>query len=129
MTKIGGFSSDAGSVGVGLWPSSNSSSKATASALAHLVETQVHFEEEEIPPLLRQVLHDTPRDLYGSWQAIESRAGGSGERGEVVAGAVGNAALGWPLHRLSLLASVRAASRVTLRLFEGRLEGSRKLGG
>jgi hypothetical protein len=36
--------------------------KAMAAALARLVEARF-FEEDEIPPLLRQILHDTPRDL------------------------------------------------------------------
>jgi glucuronate isomerase len=38
--------------------------KAMAAALARLVDARF-FEEDEIPPLLRQILHDTPRDLYG----------------------------------------------------------------
>ncbi len=38
--------------------------KAMAAALARLVEAGF-FEEDEIPPLLLQILHDTPRDLYG----------------------------------------------------------------
>jgi len=37
--------------------------KATAQALAHLVEAGF-YEEEDLPALLRQTLHDTPRDLY-----------------------------------------------------------------
>ncbi len=37
--------------------------KAMAAALARLVEAGFS-EEEDLPPLLRQVLHDTPRDLY-----------------------------------------------------------------
>jgi glucuronate isomerase len=37
--------------------------KALASALAHLVEAG-YYEEEDLPPILHQVLHDTPRDLY-----------------------------------------------------------------
>jgi glucuronate isomerase len=38
--------------------------KAVAAALAGLVE-RGFYEEDELPPMLRQVLHDTPRDLYG----------------------------------------------------------------
>jgi glucuronate isomerase len=37
--------------------------KALASALARMVEAG-YYEEDEVPPLLRQILHDTPRDLY-----------------------------------------------------------------
>jgi glucuronate isomerase len=37
--------------------------KAMAGALARLVETG-YYEEDEIPPILKQILHDTPRDLY-----------------------------------------------------------------
>jgi glucuronate isomerase len=37
--------------------------KAMASALARLVESGF-YEEYELPAILRQVLHDTPRDLY-----------------------------------------------------------------
>jgi glucuronate isomerase len=37
--------------------------KAMAAAIARLVEAG-YYEEEEIPPILAQVLHDTPRDLY-----------------------------------------------------------------
>lgn len=37
--------------------------KAMASALARLVESGF-FEEEELPGILQQILHDTPRDLY-----------------------------------------------------------------
>jgi glucuronate isomerase len=41
--------------------------KAMAAALARLVDARF-FEEDEIPPLLHQILHDTPRDLYGLWE-------------------------------------------------------------
>ncbi len=37
--------------------------KAMAQALARMVEAG-YFEEEELPPILHQILHDTPRDLY-----------------------------------------------------------------
>ncbi|HEV3163955.1 MAG TPA: hypothetical protein VGZ22_07970 [Isosphaeraceae bacterium] len=37
--------------------------KGMAAALAHLVEAG-YYEEEELPPILHQILHDTPRDLY-----------------------------------------------------------------
>lgn len=37
--------------------------KSMAAALARLVEAG-YFEAEELPPILHQVLHDTPRDLY-----------------------------------------------------------------
>jgi hypothetical protein len=62
MTKIGGFLCDAyycewtyGKLQV--------VRKAMAAALARLVDARF-FEEDEIPPLLLQILHDTPRDLY-----------------------------------------------------------------
>ncbi len=62
MTKIGGFLCDAyyaewtyGKLAV--------VKKAMSSALAHLVELGFH-EEHELPPILQQILHDTPRDLY-----------------------------------------------------------------
>jgi glucuronate isomerase len=32
-------------------------------ALASLVETG-YYDEDELPPLLHQILHDTPHDLY-----------------------------------------------------------------
>ena len=37
--------------------------KAMARSLAGLVEAG-YYEEEELPAILKQVLHDTPRDLY-----------------------------------------------------------------
>jgi glucuronate isomerase len=37
--------------------------RSLAAALTHLVETGF-LEEDTVPDLLRQVLHDTPRDLY-----------------------------------------------------------------
>jgi len=63
MTKITGFLSDAYYVE---WTYGKLQvvKKAMAAALARLVEAGF-YEEEEIPPLLQQILHDTPRDLYG----------------------------------------------------------------
>jgi glucuronate isomerase len=37
--------------------------KALAASIAKLVEAG-YYEEDEVPPILRQILHDTPRDLY-----------------------------------------------------------------
>ncbi|WP_435006990.1 hypothetical protein P12x_004413 [Tundrisphaera lichenicola] len=61
-TKIGGFLCDAYYVE---WSYGKLQvvRKAMAAALARLVEARF-FEEDEIPPLLHQILHDTPRDLY-----------------------------------------------------------------
>jgi len=63
MTKVGGFLSDAYSVE---WAYGKLQvvTKAMASAIAHLVEAG-YYEEDEVPGLLRQILHDTPNDLYG----------------------------------------------------------------
>ena len=63
MTKVGGFLCDAY---YAEWSYGKLQvvRKAMAAALARLVEARF-FEEDEIPPLLRQILHDTPRDLYG----------------------------------------------------------------
>jgi glucuronate isomerase len=63
MTKITGFVSDATSAE---WTYGKLQivRKAMAAALARLVDARF-FEEDEIPPLLHQILHDTPRDLYG----------------------------------------------------------------
>ena len=62
MTKIGGFLCDAYYVE---WTYGKLQvvKKAMAAALARLVESGF-YEEEEVPPLLHQILHDTPRDLY-----------------------------------------------------------------
>jgi glucuronate isomerase len=62
MTKVGGFLCDAYYVE---WSYGKLQvvKKAMASALARLVETG-YYEEDEIPTLLHQILHDTPRDLY-----------------------------------------------------------------
>ncbi len=63
MTKVGGFLCDA-YYAEWTYGKLQVVKKAMASALARLVEDRF-FEEDEIPPLLRQILHDTPRDLYG----------------------------------------------------------------
>ncbi|MDR3635566.1 MAG: hypothetical protein P4L84_17310 [Isosphaeraceae bacterium] len=63
MTKVGGFLSDATQV-EWVYGKFQLVRKATASALAHLVEAGI-YEEEEIPPILRQIFYDTPRELYG----------------------------------------------------------------
>ena len=62
MTKIGGFLCDAY---YAEWSYGKLQvvRKAMASALARLVEAG-YYEEDEVPPMLRQILHDTPRDLY-----------------------------------------------------------------
>jgi hypothetical protein len=62
MTKIGGFLCDAN---YAEWSYGKLQvvRKAMASALARLVDARF-FEEDEIPPLLHQILHDTPRELY-----------------------------------------------------------------
>ena len=62
MTKFSGFLSDAYSVE---WTYAKLQlvKKAMASALAHQVEAGF-AREEDLPALLQQVLHDSPRDLY-----------------------------------------------------------------
>jgi len=62
MTKVGGFLCDA-YYAEWTYGKLQVVKKAMAAALARLVEAG-YFEEDEIPPLLRQILHDTPRDLY-----------------------------------------------------------------
>ena len=62
MTKVGGFASDASSA-EWAYGKLQLARKAMGEALARLVDARF-FEEDEIPPLLRQVLHDTPRDLH-----------------------------------------------------------------
>ncbi len=62
MTKIGGFLSDA-SCAEWCYGKLQVARKAMAASLARLVDSRF-FEEDEIPPLLRQILHDTPLDLY-----------------------------------------------------------------
>ncbi|WP_406699297.1 hypothetical protein V5E97_10535 [Singulisphaera sp. Ch08] len=63
MAKFGGFLSDANSVE---WTYGKLQvvKKAIAASLSHLVSSG-YYEEVDLPPLLHQVLHDTPRDLYG----------------------------------------------------------------
>ena len=62
MTKFGGFLCDAYYVE---WTYGKLQvvKKAMASALARMVESGF-YEEEDLPPILHQTLHDTPRDLY-----------------------------------------------------------------
>lgn len=62
MTKVCGFLSDASCVE---WSYGKLQvvRKAMAATLARLVDARF-FEEDEIPPLLRHILHDTPRKLY-----------------------------------------------------------------
>ncbi len=62
MSKIGGFLCDA-YYAEWTYAKLQLVKKAMASALARLVE-QGFYEEDELPPVLHQVLHDTPRDLY-----------------------------------------------------------------
>ena len=63
MTKITGFLSDA-YYAEWTYGKLQVVKKSMAAALAKLVEAG-YYEEDEIPPLLTQILHDTPRDLYG----------------------------------------------------------------
>jgi len=62
MTKFGGFLCDAYYVE---WTYGKLQvvKKAMAAALSKMVESGF-YEEEELPPILHQTLHDTPRDLY-----------------------------------------------------------------
>ena len=62
MTKFGGFLCDAY---YAEWSYAKFQvvKKALASALARMVESGL-IEEDELPAILHQVLHDTPRDLY-----------------------------------------------------------------
>lgn len=62
MAKIGAFLSDSTSV-EWLYGRLQLVKKALASSLSTLVESRF-LDEDELPALLRQVLHDTPRDLY-----------------------------------------------------------------
>jgi glucuronate isomerase len=62
MAKFCGFASDASCV-EWIYGKYVLTRKALAAALAGLVE-RGFYEEDELPPMLRQVLHDTPRDLY-----------------------------------------------------------------
>jgi glucuronate isomerase len=63
MSKITGFTSHACSV-EWVYGKFQLVRKATASALARLVEAGI-YEEDEIPPIVGQIFHDTPRALYG----------------------------------------------------------------
>jgi hypothetical protein len=76
MIKIGGFLCDAyytewtyGKLQV--------VKKGMAAALARMVESGF-YEEDELPGLLRQILHDSPRDLY-DLGPLESRGEATGE--------------------------------------------------
>ena len=62
MTKFGGFLCDAYYVE---WTYGKLQvvKKAMAAALAKMVESGF-YGEEDLPPILHQILHDTPRDLY-----------------------------------------------------------------
>ena len=62
MTKIGGFLCDA-YYAEWTYGKLQVVKKAISAALAHLVESG-YYDEDELPALLMQVLHDTPRDLY-----------------------------------------------------------------
>ena len=62
MSKIGGFLCDA-YYAEWTYAKLQVVRKAMASALAHLVEAG-YYEEDEIPPMLQQILHDTPVALY-----------------------------------------------------------------
>jgi glucuronate isomerase len=62
MTKVGGFLSDA-YYAEWAYGKLQVVKKAMAAAFAHLVVSGF-YEEDEVPPILRQILHDTPRDLY-----------------------------------------------------------------
>lgn len=72
MTKVGGFLCDAYYVE---WSYAKYSlvKKSMAAAFARLIESGF-YEEDEVPPILRQILHDTPRDLYDLGKKPESRA-------------------------------------------------------
>jgi glucuronate isomerase len=62
MTKVSGFLCDA-YYAEWTYGKLQVVKKAMAAALASLVESG-YYEEDEIPPILHQILHDTPRDLY-----------------------------------------------------------------
>jgi glucuronate isomerase len=63
MTKIGGFASGAENV-EWVYGTLQVVRKAMAASLARMVDARF-FEEDEVPPLLRRILHDTPFDLFG----------------------------------------------------------------
>jgi glucuronate isomerase len=62
MTKVGGFLCDA-YYAEWTYGKLQLVKKAMAAALAALVEAG-YYAEDDLPPLLHQILHDTPRDLY-----------------------------------------------------------------
>jgi hypothetical protein len=62
MTKFGGFSSDAETVEWS-YGKLQVASKAMASAFADEIDAG-SYEEDEVPAILRQILYQTPRDLY-----------------------------------------------------------------
>lgn len=62
MTKFGGFLCDA-YYAEWTYGKLQVVKKAIAAALSHLVASG-YYDEHELPPILHQVLHDTPRDLY-----------------------------------------------------------------
>src|SRR5262249_13032089 len=62
MTKVGGFLCDA-YCAEWTYGKLQVVTKALAAVLARLVETGF-YDEDHLPRLLHQILHDTPRDLY-----------------------------------------------------------------
>jgi glucuronate isomerase len=62
MTKVGGFLCDA-YYAEWTYGKLQVVKKAMAAALARLVEAGF-YDEDELPAILQQILHDTPRDLY-----------------------------------------------------------------
>ena len=62
MTKVGGFLCDA-YYAEWTYGKLQLVKKAIGSAFARMIEAG-YYEEDEVPPILKQVLHDTPRDLY-----------------------------------------------------------------
>lgn len=62
MTKFSAFVSDA-TTAEWVYAKALLARKAIAAAFARLVDAG-YYEEEELPPIFRQILHDTPRDLY-----------------------------------------------------------------
>ena len=71
MTKVGGFLCDAY---YAEWSYAKYSlvKKAMASAFARFLESGF-YEEDEVPPILHQILHDTPRDLYDLGPGAEAQ--------------------------------------------------------
>jgi len=62
MTKFGGFLCDA-YYAEWTYGKLQVVSKAMSAAIAHLIEAGF-YEEEDVAAILKQILHDTPRDLY-----------------------------------------------------------------